>query len=356
MRAWEIALAALFLALCLIGGVYIERSAGIQQLAGSPANIGVVRFEGEIDFQSANEIITLLEAARQDESVAAVVLELLSPGGYATSSESIYYTLLKLREAKPLVVVIDGMAASGGYYMAAAANRILAPTSAYIGNVGTRGGRPTDPSIAPDELSSGPYKLEGGSRFDQIHQLDLVAQSFIRNVAGQRAASPVNPLTLSLEELGEARLYLGSEALALGLIDGEGGRGDGIQTAAELAGLADYEVVDLPLYLGLLPATQEEAGEGAAGPASAGGGMRAGGVIARRGVQALVAQAPAGTIYMLDSRIALPAATLPAALQQLPAKQAGDAVLNGLQNGAQSSSSTWAGSLLRSLPDWNATP
>jgi len=331
------ALAALFLALCLIGGVYIDRSAGIEQLAGGGgANIGLVRFEGEIDFQSANEIITLLEAARRDRSVAAVVLEVLSPGGYATSSESIYYTLLKLREEKPLVVVIDGMAASGGYYMAAAANRILAPASAYIGNVGTRGGRPSDPSIAPDELSSGPYKLEGGSRFDQIQQLDLVARSFIRNVGSQRAASASNPLQLSLEELGEARLYLGSEALALGLIDGEGGRSDGIQAAAALAGLEAYQVVELPAYLGLLPAAGDDPSE-----RTAASGIRAAGVFAQRGVQALVAQAPPGTIYMLDSRIALPVRALPAALQQLPGKQGGDAVLGGL---------------LRATPDWNAAP
>ncbi len=169
--------------------------------------------------------------------------------------------------------MIDGLAASGGYYMAAAGNRILAPASAYIGNVGTRGGRPSDPAIAPDELSSGPYKLEGGSRFDQIHQLDLVAQAFIKNVVSQRAASPVNPLKLTPEQLGEARIYLGSEALALGLIDAEGGRADGIQAAADLAGLADYEVVELPQYLNLvpppLPTPRTTAGAAGAGRRSA---------------------------------------------------------------------------------------
>ena len=344
MRAWEIALAALFLALCLIGGLYLDRSAGLEQLAGGGASIGVVRFEGEIDFESANQIIALLEAARQNDSVSAVVLELLSPGGYATSSESIFYTLLRLREEKPLVVVIDGLAASGGYYMAAAANRILAPASAYVGNVGTRGGRPTDPALAPDELSSGPYKLEGGSRFDQIQQLDLVAQSFLRNVASQRAGSPTNPLKLTLEELGEARLYLGSEALALGLIDGEGGRTDGILLAAELAGLSDYQVVDLPAWLGLLPAAPEGASANAGTATS---------IVAQGGVQQMVQQAPPGTIYMLDSRVALPANALPAALSRLPSKRVGDSLLGGLQ---EPSASTWASSLLRPTPDWNAAP
>jgi protease-4 len=324
MRAWEIALAALFLTLCLIGGLFIARTASIESLAMGRPTIGVVRFEGEIDFQSADQIITLLEAARRDENIAGVVLELLSPGGFATSSESIYYTLLKLREEKPLVVVIDGLAASGGYYMAAAGNRIIAPASAYVGNVGTRGGRPADPAIDPDELSSGPYKLEGGSRFDQIHQLDLVAQAFIQNVAAQRAASPVNPLKLSPEELGEARIYLGSEALALGLIDAEGGRANGVEAAAELAGLADYEVVDLPEYLNLSPPLPPEDPEEA--------------------LRAMVAQAPPGAIYMLDSRITLPNLGDTALPGSLPSKRAGDPLLEGMQ---PLSPSAWTDSLRR---------
>ena len=361
MRAWEYALAALFLALCLIGGLYLARGSGLPDLAGGGANVGVVRFEGEIDFASADALITLLEAARRDDSVRAVVLELLSPGGYATSSESIYYTLLRLRDEKPLVVVIDGMAASGGYYMAAAANRVLAPASSYVGNVGTRGGRPSDPSIAPDELSSGPYKLEGGSRFDQVRQLQLVARAFIENVAGQRAASPVNPLKLSAEELSEARLYLGSEALALGLIDGEGGRTDGILLAADLAGLSDYGVVDLPAYLGLLPPAQESAQMTAAGTGAGQLGtvqsetvqISADAIVSRQDAAGLVAQAPPGTIYTLDSRIPLPADTRPAALRGLRAKGEGDGVLQGPSS---PSASTWAGSLLRPTTREGAAP
>jgi protease-4 len=327
MRTWEIALAALFLALCLIGGLYLARGEPNHgfpldmRAIGAPGNgpaIGLVRFDDAIDFTTANNLINLLEAARRDERVRGVVLELFSPGGLATSSESIYYTLLKLRQEKPLVVVIDGLAASGGYYMAAAGNRIFAPASAYVGNVGTRGGRPSDPAIAPEELSSGPYKLEGGSRFDQIHQLELVAQAFITNVATQRQASPVNPLKLTVEELGEARIYLGSEALALGLIDAEGGRADGIEAAATLAGLVDYDVVDLPAFLNLAPPSQPEEPLAPLAPED----PNATAHNLEQALQNLVATAPPGAIYMLDSRIRLPSrqSTLPAGL---PPKRTG---------------------------------
>lgn len=277
---WEIALAAVVLAACLLGGL------ALAELQTPGPAIGVLRFSAEIDFDTSAQIVDLLEAARNDPDIAGLVIELSSPGGYATSSETIFYALLNFRQVKPLVVVVDGMAASGGYYMAAAANRIFAPPSSYIGNVGTRGGRPTDPMLAPDELSSGPYKLEGGSRFEQIHQLDLVRNAFVNNVVTQRTHAEVNPLKLTTAELAEARLYLGSEALALGLIDGEGSRAEGIAAAAQLAGLTDYQVVDLPTYLNMPPIGF------VADPTEA--------------AQALLAAAPPGAIFMLDSRIPFP--------------------------------------------------
>ena len=286
MRAWEIALSAVVLVLCLAAGLVLA-----EWLAPQPI-VGVVRFDAEISFDTATPLIGLLEKARDDDDVAAVVLEVASPGGLATSSESIYHTLLSLRERKPLVVVVDGLAASGGYYMAIAGNRLFAPASSYIGNVGTRGGRPEDPSLSSDELSSGPYKLEGGSRFDRIRQLQLVADAFVTHVVAQRAQSTVNPLQLTADEVAEARLYLGSEAQALGLIDAEGSRADAIDAAAELAGLRYYQGLDLPTHYDFFPPTPQ--------PIDV--------ALAR-----MAATAPPGTIYMLDSRIPLPAdaATLP---------------------------------------------
>jgi protease-4 len=279
--AWEIALAAVLLAACLIGGL-----AFAELQAPAPA-VGVLRFPSQIDFQSASQFVDLIEAARSDPDIAAVVVEVSSPGGFATSSETIFYTLLNFRQQKPLVMVVDGLAASGGYYMAAAGNRIFAPPSSYVGNIGTRGGRPNDPALAPDELTSGPYKLEGGSRFEQIRQLDLVRNAFLNNVVTQRSHAEVNPLKISAAEIAEARLYLGSEALALGLIDGEGSRTEGVKAAAELAGLESYQVVDLPGYLGMAPIGSD--GEDVVATA-----------------QALLASAPPGTIFMLDTRIPFP--------------------------------------------------
>jgi protease IV len=291
ISAWEIALAAVVLAACLIGGLALA-----EMQAPGPA-VGVLLFPSQIDFDSASQLVDLIEAARHDPDIAAVVLEVSSPGGYATSSETIFYSLLNFRKHKPLVVVVDGLAASGGYYMAAAGNRIFAPPSSYVGNVGTRGGRPTDPAPAPDELTSGPYKLEGGSRFEQIRQLDLVRNSFLSNVVAQRAHAEMNPLKISAAEIAEARIYLGSEALAIGLIDGEGSRIEGIEAAATLAGLDAYQVVDLPTYLGMDPI----------------GGSTD--LIAS--AQSLLVESPPGTIFMLDTRIPFPDVMWPSGMQLL---------------------------------------
>lgn len=279
MRRWEFLTWAGILVVCLVVGVLVGRWAAPQPV------VGVVRFDGAIDFATADQLVNVLERARQDPTVAAVVLEIRSPGGIATSSENIFYSILRLRAEKPVVAVIDGMAASGGYYMAAAANRIYAPASAYIGNIGTRGPRPQDPFLSPEELSTGPYKLAGGSRFDQIYQLDLIKEGFVNNVIAQRLNSPVNPLTLDKSTIEEGRLYLGSEAVAVGLIDLEGARSDGILGAAELAGLRHYRVVQLDAYLGMNVPVQPDY---------------------MKTINDLAANASPDTVFLLDTRIPLP--------------------------------------------------
>lgn len=279
-RSREFLIWAGFLAFCLVIGLALG-----YWFLPKPV-IGVVRFAAAIDLNTADQLIGVLEEARQDDRVAAVVLELASPGGLATSSESIYHTMLKVRAEKPLVVVVDGMAVSGGYYMAVAANRIYAPASAYVGNVGTRGPKPDDPTLPAEEMSSGPFKLTGGSRFDRVLQLDRVREAFVGNVVYQRQHADLNPLKIDAKTVSEARIYLGSEGAALGLVDAEGGRSDGIAGAAELAGLRRYDVVNLLEYLGGQAAPLQGDYRGA--------------------VKAMVETAPPDAVFLLDSRIPLP--------------------------------------------------
>jgi protease-4 len=282
-----------FLVACLLLGL------ALAEVYAPQPTVGVVRFADIIWFDTADRLTQVLEAARSDDRIAGVVLELSSPGGLATSSEKLFYTLLRLRQEKPLVIVIDDIAASGGYYMAAAGNRILASPSSYIGNVGVRGPRPFDPFIFPDELSTGPYKLTGGDRFDQIRQLDLLKEAFVGNVVHQRQLAEVNPLKTDARTVAEARLYVGSEALGLGLIDAEGSRSDAILAAAELAGLTDYTAQDLLPYFGFDFSLEFQE------PTM---------TYTERVAERLPA-APEETAFMLDSRIPLAGAIAPTVIE-----------------------------------------
>ena len=281
LKPWEIAAAAIFLTICLLGGLALAT-----WMVPEPV-IGLIRFEGAIDIGSSAALNEVIDAARVDDSVQGVVLEILSPGGLATSSESVFYSLLQLREVKPVIVVVDGLAASGGFYIAAAGNRIYAPASSYVGNIGTRGPRPQDPAISPEEISSGPFKLSGGNRFDRIQQLALVRDAFVGNVVHQRSLAEVNPLNVDAETVAEGRIYMGSEAVAIGLVDYEGSRSDAIVAAASLAGLDNYRTVDLVGYLGFYSDEPEQPTEGYS-------------------VHSMVERAPPDAIFLLDSRIPLP--------------------------------------------------
>ncbi|MCB0110812.1 MAG: S49 family peptidase [Caldilineaceae bacterium] len=292
-NGWEFPISIGFLIICLVAGM------AIADYSAPMPTIGVVRFADVIYQDSANHLLEVIEAAKHDDSVAAVVLEIDSPGGLATSSENLFYSLLELRDEKPLVVTIDSIAASGGYYMAIAANEIFAAPSSYVGNVGVRGPRPYDPYIDPLELSSGPYKLAGASRFDQIQQFDLLKQAFVGHVVNQRSNATVNPLTVTADTVAEARLYLGSEALGIGYIDSEGGRSDAIDAAIELANVADYQVVDLLGYYGFDFSLEYQQPT----------------FTTEEQVAQVFATAPSSAIYLLDSRIPLPNVTPKAAVE-----------------------------------------
>lgn len=244
-KVWHSAAEIAFLLICLVIGLVLGERFGPRPI------IGTMRFEGLIVPPSAQQMWNILEAARRAPRVAGIVVEISSFGGDASSSEKLYYAMAKFRQEKPLVVVIDGEATSGGYYMAIAANKIYASAAAAVGNIGVWMSRPADPMIVPDVLSTGPYKLGGGSRFDNIRQLEMVKDAFVNTVLHERTQSPYNPLRTDGRVLGEGHIYLGNEALALGMVDALGGMSDAIPDVAALAGVEQYEVRNLTEFLGL---------------------------------------------------------------------------------------------------------
>ena len=210
---------------------------------GKPA-VGVINIPFTvIDEGSAFVIGRHLDYALQDDSIKGVVISLSSPGGGASSSERLYIHTRRLRDEKPVVIVMNGLVASGGFMMSMGGNYILAQPSSLVGNVGVVGiSGGTLPPILPEIITTtGPHKLTGGSRQHWVELIDNLKERFAEMVIHERG----DRIRMTKEQLLEGSIYAGGEAVTLGLVDGIGVTGDGVEKAAELAGIGRYKVVDV---------------------------------------------------------------------------------------------------------------
>ena len=221
------------------------------------ATVGIVVAEGTItgedDGSSVGEgTAAMVRAARNDDAVKAIVLRVNSPGGSAFFSEVLRHELeLAQLQGKPVVASFGGVAASGGYWIAATADRILAQPDTITGSIGIFGILPTfeDSAEAIGVNADGvrTHALAGaGNPLEPIDPAfaDLLQQSvergyaqFLDIVARGRSMSPE-----AVDEIAQGRVWLGSRAQELGLVDELGGLEDAVVLAADIAGLADHEV------------------------------------------------------------------------------------------------------------------
>ena len=214
-----------------------------------PPKIGIVKISGVgLDQVTADKVGRLLKYARAEKNIKAIVLELDCPGGEASATEEIYLSLLELRKERPLVVSIDGVALSGGYYIAVASDFIYAKPTSIVGSIGVWMRLPGPERPEEDIIPSGPAKSTGGARKKATTWLQTVTEGFLQAVITQRG----NNLRLSKEELSQAEAYIGVEALRYGLIDKIGSRSAAVEKAASLAGLRNYQEVDINKELDLL--------------------------------------------------------------------------------------------------------
>jgi protease-4 len=205
---------------------------------------------GKIGGESTSD---LLREARFDNAVKAVVLRVDSPGGSEFASEKILREVQALRKAgKPVVVSMSSYAASGGYYIAAAANQIFASPTTITGSIGVFSYIPTFQrsleklGVKVDGLGTSP--LAGDMRIDralgpvtkQVLQasVDHAYQQFLRRVADGRKKSVED-----VDKIAQGRVWAGVDAQRIGLVDHLGGLKDATDAAAKLAQLGkDYDV------------------------------------------------------------------------------------------------------------------
>jgi protease-4 len=159
----------------------------------------------------------------------------------AAYSEELYLDVLNTRQQMPVVATIDLVAASGAYYMAAGANEIYAKPTSAVGSIGVISLLSDLVFIEEDVLTTGPYKAFGGTRDGSVRQIEMAKHAFLRAVADGRG----DRLNTDLTYLSRAEIFTGVQAQQLGLVDGLLSNDEAIRRAAELAGLRDYDVVEL---------------------------------------------------------------------------------------------------------------
>ena len=194
----------------------------------------------------------LLVRAREDDKVKAVVVRIDSGGGSATASEVISREIELTRQAgKPVYVSMGSVAASGGYWIAAPADKIWATPTTITGSIGIFGAFPTfEKSLKSLGISSdGVGTTRLSDAFDPSRPLnDLVSQSLQQIIEQgyrrfiQRVAEGRNMQPETVEKIAQGRVWAGTTAKELGLVDEIGGLQDAIGAIAERAGLKDYEV------------------------------------------------------------------------------------------------------------------
>jgi len=222
--------------------------------------VGIVVASGEIlDGEHSPGVVggdsmsKLLRKAREDDDVAAVVLRIDSPGGSIMASEVIRREVAALRAAgKPVVASMSTVAASGGYYIAMDADRIIAAPTTITGSIGVFAVVPTFQrtldKIGITNDGFGTTRLSGQTDLDrglgpeakEILQASVehAYRTFVENVAHARKRRPEE-----IDSLAQGRVWTGADAKAAGIVDDLGGVDDAIAEAAKLAGLEEgYDV------------------------------------------------------------------------------------------------------------------
>lgn len=214
--------------------------------------IGLIYVDTVITGQGMPYFTIPLNYAAEHDEVAAVVLMVNSPGGSASVSEELFYRTLDLRSQKPVVVSTSSINASGAYYMSMGANYIFAKPAALVGSIGVVSGIPGEGGLSEFEATTGPFKGSGSSQVDWIRGIESIKDSFVTNVYDQRiylleqmhAESRADRLP-DKNHIATGQVWFAPAAYEIGIVDELGSDLDAIRKAAELAGVANYEIVDL---------------------------------------------------------------------------------------------------------------
>ena len=204
----------------------------------------------------AQQVCADLQELAKDKDVKAVVLRVNSPGGSAYASEQIWHEVMELKKLKPVVVSMGSYAASGGYYISCPANWIVAEPTTLTGSIGIFGMFPDVSGLLTeklglkfDEVKTNKYALFGTMarpfNADELHHLEAYIDRGYK-LFRQRVADGRKLKTAEVEKVAQGHVWLGQDAIKIGLVDQLGGMDTALRKAAQLAKLSDWHQVSYP--------------------------------------------------------------------------------------------------------------
>ncbi len=239
-----------------VGGLGIAAIVVSMQGGGIGGRVGIVEYSGVITDEGTASVLGItrggarsfikdLERAERDSTIKAVVVRLNSPGGSPAASQEMYQAILRLRQKKPVICSIGDVAASGGYYTAAACEKIYASSSSITGSIGV-----ISQNLNVAELlkrygvkdstqKSGRYKDMGNMfsppdpahiKYEQV-LIQNIYNQFVSDVWAGRKAKLTRAQVV---KLADGRVYTGEQAKKNGLIDELGGFHEAVEAAGKL--------------------------------------------------------------------------------------------------------------------------
>ena len=237
----------------------------------------IVRMETPSIYGSEQQIVSTkvikdLQELADNSQVKAVVLRINSGGGDAYASEQIWRAVKELNKKKPVVVSMGGMAASGAYYMSMGAQYIMAQPTTLTGSIGIFGALPDFSDLMTKKLGfkydevktnrNSAYASAGMSRPWSAEEIATM-QNYVNrgySLFRKRVAEGRKMSAEQVEKIAQGRVWLGTDAKKIKLIDGFGGLSDAIDKAAELAHLSSYQAVEYPALAGWMEQLLDMAG------------------------------------------------------------------------------------------------
>ncbi|WP_300026095.1 signal peptide peptidase SppA [uncultured Maribacter sp.] len=235
-----------------------------KKLKSGDAKIAIVFAQGEILYGEGGPNIIgqgiineALIKAREDDNVKAIVLRVNSPGGSALTSDIIWREVELAKKVKPVIVSMGNVAASGGYYIAAGANKIFAEPTTITGSIGVFGTVPNMTELA-DNVGINAEQVGTNKNAVEYSLFEPMQESFKNQVQEsieetyrtflQRVSEGRNMSMAQVDSVAQGRVWSGTEALQVGLVDELGNLDDAIDAAAEMAELSSYGIKKFPKY------------------------------------------------------------------------------------------------------------